>query len=139
MRLEIENIKLVESINILDKLSLKGLKSIHRTRLSKQLQEKLQRLSEEEKELKKEHCNLDENGEPIVVDGQLDIKDIALFKETMQEFYTEKVVIDGGDNQVVLKSVKASLEESEIEWEGKQAYAFADLYEAFEEATQKNV
>jgi len=42
MKLTIENIKLANSINILDKLSLKGLKSIHRTRLSKQLTEKLQ-------------------------------------------------------------------------------------------------
>jgi hypothetical protein len=136
MKLQIENIKLNGAIQILDKLSLKGLKSIHRTRLSKQLTEKLQRVAEEEKQLKKEHCNLDDDGEPIVIDGKLDIKDMDEFQEVMQEFYSEKVIIDSSDSLVMLKSVKKSLEESEIEWEGEEAYTFESLYSAFEEAEQ---
>jgi len=53
----------------------------------------------------------------------------------MNEFYKETIVIDSGDSQVALKSVKQSLEDSEIAWSGKDAYAFADLYEAFEDIT----
>lgn len=132
MKISIENIKLSGVIGVLDKLNLKGMKSIHRTRLSKAISENLQRIAEEEKQLKKEHCNLDDDGEPIIIEGKYDIKDMNAFRTAMDEFFDEKVIIDGGDSQTYLKSVKKSLEESEIDWQGKEAYSYADLYEAFE-------
>lgn len=131
MKLEIENIQIVEAINVLNKLKLKGLKSIHRTRLANKLIEKLQQLQKEEKELKEEFSNKDEEGNPIIKDGKYDIKDFEEFRKAMEEFYKEKTVIDDSDLQVTLRSVKQSLEESEIEWDGKEAYAYAALYEAF--------
>lgn len=138
MHLEIENIRLADSISVLEKLSLKGLKSIHRTRLTKTLTEKLQRVAEEEKELKKEHSNLDDDGEPIIKDGKYDIKDMDSFNRDIQDFYSEKVIINDDHLQQSLKSVKQSLEESEIEWEGKEAYAYADLYEGFKGDKEDN-
>ena len=136
MKLSIENIKVNGALAVLDKLSLKGLKSIHRTRLSNQLVEHMKRIIDEEKELRKEYSNLDDEGEPIVIDGKLDLKDEQGFKDAITEFYKEKVIIDSGDSQTTLKSVKQSLEQSEEEWQGKEAYDFADLYEAFEGNTE---
>lgn len=131
MRLEIENIKISDSINILNKLPLKGLKSIHRTRLANKLIEKLQRVADEEKKLKEEYSNKDKDGKAVIKDGKYDIKDLDEFQKVIEEFYKEKVVIDDGDSQVMLRSVKQSLEECEIEWEGKEAYDYAALYEGF--------
>lgn len=131
MKFEIENIKISDAINILNKLKLKGLKSIHRTRLANKLIEKLQRVVDEEKKLKEEYSNKDKDGKPIVKDGKYDIENMDEFQKVIEEFYKEKVVIDDGESQVTLRSVKQSLEECEIEWEGKEAYAYAALYEGF--------
>lgn len=138
MKVEIENIKLAGCINVLDKLQLKGLKSIHRTRLINALGEKLQRIAEEERQLKIEHSNLDKEGNPIIVDGNYDIKDMDAFKNAMEDFYKEKAIIDGGDSQVFLRSVKQSLEESEIVWEGEEASNYAYLYDAFKAESKED-
>lgn len=144
MELRVKNVKISPVIQLLDKLPLKGLKSIHRTRLSQQLGEKLERVIEEEREIKKELCHLDEDGNPKVNDdGTLDVKDREEFNKVMREFLDEEVVIDGGDSQIAMKSVKQSLEESEVEFEGEEAYTFAYLYDAFvttnkEEGSKEN-
>jgi len=136
MKLSIENMKLTGAINILNEIPLRGLKSIHRSRLNEQLQEHLKRVADEEKALKKEYSTLDEDGEPIIKDNKYDIKDLDAFKAAMKEFYDEKVVIDSGDLQVTLKSVKQSLEDSEMELKGESAFWFADLYEAIQGSTE---
>ncbi|WP_077303251.1 hypothetical protein [Virgibacillus pantothenticus] len=131
MKIEIINIKLLDCINILDKLPLMGLKSIHRTRLCDRLITEIERVSKEERQLKEEHSNKDEEGNPIINDASYDIKDIEEFQQVMKGFYKEKVIIDGGDSQVYLKSVKQSLEDVEVEWSGKEANDYAYLYDAF--------
>lgn len=138
MKLKIENGMVVRCVNVIDRLPLKGMKSIHRTRISRLLTEKLERVGKEEEAIRKEHCNLDEEGEPIVLeDNKLDIIDLEAFRKDIDEFYAEKVVIDDGDNQVAMKSLKKSLEESEEEWDGKEAYAFEHLYSGFEGESKK--
>ncbi|PAV30181.1 hypothetical protein CIL05_06855 [Virgibacillus profundi] len=128
MKLKIEYVQVANCINVLDKLSLKGLKSIHRTRLAKELSEKLTRIVEEQKEIQKEYYELDEDGNPIIEDKKC--KDKEEYLKTMGEFTKEKIVIDSGDSQVILKSIKQSLEESEVEWNGRESYAFEYLYSA---------
>ncbi|NRG32899.1 DUF1617 family protein [Niallia circulans] len=132
MKIAIENGKLVGCISVLEKLQIKGLKSIHRTRLANILIENLKRVSKEEEQLKKDHSKKDEKGEAIVIDGKYDVEDMDALKEDMDKFLKETVVIEGGDSPVFLKSVKQSLEESEVEWVGKESYDYAYLYEAFE-------
>lgn len=132
MQVSIENIKVASAIGVLDKLELRGLKSIHRTRLSKLLTEKLKKIAEEEKKLKESYAAKDKKGEPIVKEGKYNIEEKDKLQKDLEAFFYEKIVIDGGDNQVFIKSVKQSLEESEIDWVGKEAYAYADLYNAFE-------
>jgi tRNA isopentenyl-2-thiomethyl-A-37 hydroxylase MiaE len=118
MKLEIENIQIARVINFLDRLSLKGLKSIHRTNLSRKLQEKLKVVADNEKQIIEE---LKDDKEKM--------------KEELQKFYKEKVVIDGGDSQAMLQSVKEVIKEiiknEEQEFSNDDAYAIACLYEAF--------
>lgn len=135
MKLEIEYRELANCIHVLDKLTLKGLKSIHRTRLSKDLTEILQRAGEEQLEIQKEYFELDEEGNPIVDDEHC--KDREEYLKTMSDFTSEKAVIDSGDSQVTLESVKKSMEDSEESWEGQEAYAFEYLYTALENGDSK--
>lgn len=119
MKLEIENKHLIRVVNFLDELSLKGMKSIHRTNLSSQLQEKLKVVGENERQLREE---LKGNKEEL--------------REELDKFMDEKVVIDDGDSQTMLNSVKSVVKElteegSEYEFKGDNAYAVACLYEAF--------
>lgn len=128
MELRIKYLELANVINILDKLKAKGLKSIHRTRLSRQLGEELERVGKEQKEIQKEYFELDENDEPIIQDDKC--KNPEEYVKTMDEFVNEVVVIDSGDSQVMLRSVKETLEESEIEWDTREAYTYEYLYTA---------
>ncbi|MFC4387529.1 DUF1617 family protein [Gracilibacillus marinus] len=139
MKLTIENIKLSGAISVLDKLVLVGLPSVHRTRLSTQLLEKLKQVAEEEKKLKESYAKKDDAGETIIVDGKYQFEDGDQEKvvQDLEAFYKEKVVIDSGDNPTYLKSVKKALEESQVAWSGQQAYDYAYLYEAFEGGEQE--
>jgi len=119
MKIEIENMHVVRVINFLDSFPLKGLKSIHRTNLSRLLQEKLKVIAENEKQLMEE---------------LKDDKDKLM--EELEKFHKEKVVIDGGDSQAMLQAVKSVIKEivekEEMEFSRDDAYALACLYEAFE-------
>lgn len=132
MKIAIENGRIVGCIAVLEKLQIKGLKSIHRTRLANKLLEHLKQVSEEEVQLKQDHSKKDEQGKAIIKEGKYDVEDIDALKEDLEKLFKEKVIIEGGDSPVFLKSVKQSLEESEVEWVGKESYDYAYLYEAFE-------
>jgi len=118
MKLEIENMQIARVINFLDGLSLKGLKSIHRTNLSRKLQEKLRVIADNERQIMEE---LKDDKEKM--------------KEELQKFYKERVIIDGGDSQIMLQSIKETIKEivenEEQEFSNDDAYAVACLYEAF--------
>ncbi|PWU68322.1 DUF1617 family protein [Gracilibacillus dipsosauri] len=134
MKLAIENIKLSGVISVLDQLELKGLQSVHRTRLAKQLIEKLKQAAEEEKKLKESYAIKDEEDQPIIEDGKYKFEDgdEEKLKRDLEHFHKETVVIESGDFPTYLKSVKKALEDSQVEWQGQQAYDYAYLYEAFE-------
>lgn len=132
MKLEIENKELANCISVLDKLALKGMKSIYRTRLSKKLSSILQRVVEEQREIQKEYFELDDNGNPIIDDEHC--KDIDGYVNTMKELTSEKAIVNDGDSQVMLKSVKQSLEDSEDTFSEEEAYGYEYLYTALENA-----
>lgn len=121
MKIEIENGEIINVINFLDKLNLKGLKGIHRTKLSKTLIEKAQEVQE--------------NRKKIAEDFKEDNKKR---KEEIDSYHKEKAVVDGGDFQIMLQSVKSTIkeivsnEEDGPEFEGADAYGLFTLYEAFE-------
>ena len=57
MEFVIENEKLVPAINLLGKLSLKGKKSRHRTKMIKDLMEGVKEFEDQRQLIIKEHCN----------------------------------------------------------------------------------
>lgn len=135
MEIKIENQKLAPAINLLYKLNLKGMKSIYRTRFQKLLRAKLEAFVEDEKELAKSYCNLDEKGEAKIIDGnRFDVKEgmAPAFAEERLKLNKEARVIDGGDNQTMLQSVKKSLAESTEDWQGADADTYEYLFTVFE-------
>ncbi|MCM3110053.1 DUF1617 family protein [Lederbergia lenta] len=134
MNVKIENAKLGQVIDLLFNLSLKGKQSRHRTKFIKTLSDRLQEVTEQEKELLKEHCHLDEEGNPKTKnDGQnWDVKDIDAFIADKTELYEEELVIDGGDAHGMLKTVQKVLDECEVAFSGQEAVLYDYLCEQFE-------
>ncbi|WP_405101417.1 hypothetical protein [Oceanobacillus sp. FSL H7-0719] len=134
MKLKIANNQLMNVIQILQKIKLGGLPSIYKTRLIKKLDEFLSRAAEEQKEIQKEYFELDEQGEPIVEDEKC--KNTEEYRKAIVEFLNGENIISDGDSQVMLKSVKSTLEKSEVEWEPEEAFIFEYLYSALEDSEE---
>lgn len=131
MKLEIKYSELTNVINLLDRLKLRGIQSIHRTRLSRKLTDELNRVAEEQIELQKEYFDeVDENGLPVV--DLKKCKDKDEYLKAMQKFLNETVIIDSEESQTMLKSVKEALETSDLELSGKDAYTYEYLYTQLE-------
>jgi Protein of unknown function (DUF1617) len=128
VRLEIQKSKITGVVNLLDKLSLKGKKSRHRSKLKNKLVKSWEEVMEQEKQLIKEYANLDEHGEPIIIDGkEYDVPDenISELGKARKELFEEYIVIDEGDFENTVKIVKTVLDETNIEFSGAEA----DLYD----------
>ncbi|WNF31631.1 DUF1617 family protein [Aeribacillus composti] len=133
MILKIEKAKLAPIINLFYDLSLRGKQSRHRSKFIKLLSERLEEYQEDLKELLKEHCNLDEKGEPIVKeDNTFDVKDIDAFIKDRKELDEEEIVIEGGDYQDMLKTVKEILMNCDREFSGQEAMIYDYICERFE-------
>ncbi|WP_018934313.1 DUF1617 family protein [Gracilibacillus lacisalsi] len=138
MQVKIENRMLKPSIELLLDFPLKGKKSRHRTKFIKQLQDRLKEVDQNRAQLAKEHAKSDEDGEPIVIDDgkRYDIEDQEAFQADLKELYDEALVIDGGDNEGMLKTVKTVLLNSDKEWSGQQAFVYDYLCEQFEKGDE---
>lgn len=137
MQVKIQYSQLAHAIKFLAEMPLKGLKSINRTRFQNLLQDRLNQVSEEEVALIKEHAGVDKNGDPKrTEEGNFDIKDVPAFKKVQDEYFQQQYVVDGGDSQVMLQSVKKSLEDYDEEISGKEATAYEHLYTAFEKVEE---
>lgn len=135
MILKIEKGKLAPIINILYDLPLKGKQSRHRTKFIKILQEKHEEYREDLKELLKEHCNLNEAGEPIIKeDNTYDFKDIHAFMKDKKELDEEEVVVEGTEYQPILRTVKEVLFNCDREFSGEEAMNYDYICERFEDA-----
>jgi len=118
-------------------MTLKGKQSRHRTRFIKKLENKLKEVQLEEREIRKQHCNLDESGEPKTIkvsDEQfvLDVKDIEAFTKDQSELYGEEYVIDDSDSQIVLETLKTILDEYHEALSGEKANVYDYLCDQFE-------
>ncbi|NIK11200.1 DUF1617 family protein [Alkalibacillus almallahensis] len=136
MQVKIKNATLGQAIDLLFNLSLRGKESRHRTKFIKKLGERVKEVEEQRKQLAKEHSHLDDEGNPIMKeDGKkYDIKDFDAFQKDIDELYNEEMVIDGGDNQDMLKTVKKVLEECNVAFSGNEAVIYDYLCDQFEEA-----
>nr|WP_245301422.1 hypothetical protein [Virgibacillus natechei] len=113
-------------------MSLKGKQSRHRTKFIKRLEERLQEVAEEDKQLLQQHCRLDEQGNPKIINGErYDVKDIEAFSKDKQELYNEELVIDDGDSQAILNTVRTILDECNVEFKDQQATLYDYLCDQF--------
>lgn len=116
--MKIKNKDLVHVINFLDGLGVKGLKSIHRTNISKKLKEKLDGFGEAQKQLQDEYKD-DREGQQ------------EEFKKLLEQYNT----IDDTDSKVEINSLKSVIkplvaEDSEHEFSDGDAIGVAALYES---------
>jgi regulatory protein YycH of two-component signal transduction system YycFG len=137
MQVKIKNSQLGQVYDLLFNLSLRGKQNRHRNKLNKKLTERLQEVVDQEKELLKEHCHLDEKGEPkLKKDGKhWDVKDLDAFSKDKKELYEEEFVIEGGGNRETLKVLKqiiTELYEGDQEWQGQEGVTFDLLCDVFE-------
>lgn len=134
MQVKIENAKLGQAIDLLFNLSLKGKQSRHRSKFIKMLNDRLTEVAEQEKVLLKEHCHLDEEGNPKTSnDGQnWDVKDVDAFLNDKKELHEEELVIDGGDAHGMLKTIKSILFDCDVAFSGQEAAIYDYLCDQFE-------
>jgi len=133
LKVEIENHLLNETIEFFFKMELtNGKQSRHRTRFVKLLNDNLERVAEEQDALIKEHCHLDEQGNPKQTEeGQYDFKDFEAFINDRTELYEEKVIIDDSNSQVMLMTIRDILDNYEGELSERKAVLYEHLCEAF--------
>lgn len=138
MQVKVQYKYVIEVINFLSEISLKGKQSIHRTRFIKLLSEKLKQISEEELQLIKEFTGTDDNGNPNKnEDGSFAIDDINEFKKQQNDYLSDFYVIEGGDAYGMIKTMKGIIENYDKEVSGKEADTFEHLYTAFENSKEK--
>ena len=116
--MKIKNKDLVHVINFLDGLSVKGLKSIHRTNISSKLKSKLDALSKAQQQLQDEYKD-DAKGR----------------QEEFGKLLEQCNTIDDTDSKVEITSVKSIIkplvaDDSEYEFADGDAIGVATLYEA---------
>lgn len=133
LTVRIKNHTLNPVVDFLYDLSLKGKESRHRTKLIKTLSNRVEEVVEHQNELLKQHCHLDEEGNPKMTnDGKnYDVIDVAAFSKDREDLYGEEVVIDGEDSQVMLTTVRGVLDDLDIEMSGQQAVLYDYLCQQF--------
>lgn len=135
MQVKFKNMIINETIEFFYELKLKGRQSRMRSKLIKLLNERSQEFVEQQQELLKEHCNLDEQGNPKIIkkDGNevYDIKDLEAYAKDRQELFEEEYIIEGADNQLMLRTVREILDECDVELSGRKAVLYDHLCEIF--------
>ncbi|WP_411001261.1 hypothetical protein [Paenibacillus sp. TH7-28] len=125
------------AISFLYKLELTDYSSRMRTRFLKILVEREQQFRDEYYELIKEHCRLDEQGNPIVIyEGdyqRYDIKDLNAFNAALlpllnEEFYVELTI----DRKNMVQSVAQSVLNCGLAFTGDEQFKYETLAEKFE-------
>lgn len=116
--MQIKNKDLVNVINFLDGLSVKGLKSIHRTGISNKLKERVDKFGKAQEQLKEEYKD-DRKGHQVEFD----------------KLMSQDNTIDDTDSKVEVESLKSIIkplvaEDSEHEFSGGDAVGVAALYTA---------
>lgn len=140
-KIKVSQIK--EFAEFLLSLELRGRESRMRTRLIKQLDQKLKDVQQEFQEhILKEYCNLDDDGNPKTkeVNGQYywDIKDGCQedFNREYRELWNEEYIIEGENNREMLLTVKDAVLNCDQLFSGQEALKYdeyCELVEAIEE------
>lgn len=133
MKIEIANGKLKATIDFLYGLNLVRKQSRYRRRFINIMTNRLKTAEEDRVELCKEHSRKDENGEAIIIDGNYDIIDKIAFSNDLKELDREVLVIEGGDNREMIRTMKTVLKKFEdVEYEGQDSEIYDYLCDQFE-------
>ncbi|GIO22422.1 hypothetical protein [Oceanobacillus sp. J11TS1] len=142
MMVEIQKGKIVGSINFLYDLSLVRKQSRMRRKFINLLDEKNKAVLDEREEILKEHSEKDADGEPIIKNDHYQVKDQKALAEDLKELNDEMIVIEGGDNREMIRTMKDILrkfEEEEYEGEASEIYDYlCDQFKIDEEEENKN-
>lgn len=140
MKVEIQKGKLIGCINFMYDLKLIRKQSRMRRKFITLLNEKNKSVLEEREEILKEHSDKDADGEPIIKDDHYQVKDQIALTEDIKELNGEVVVIEGGDNREMIRTMQAILrkfEEEEYEGEDSEIYDYlCDQFKIDEEGTE---
>ena len=141
MKIEIENGKLAAASNFLYGVKLVRKQSRHRRHLIELIGKRLERLEEDRKELLESHSHTDDYGKPRIHDGKYDVKDMVAFSNDQKELYKEALVIEGGDNREMIRTIKQvlkKLEDEEYEAQESDIYDYLCDQFAVDEEENKN-
>lgn len=140
MKLTIQNKNLSDVAEfLLNEVSASGKKNIDRMRVFNALDEKNQKIAEEEREILKEYAEIDDEGGFIRDDNdRIKFKDIKGFKKAQDELLEEQFVIDDANMQSALKTTKKLAENHDKKLTGESAQAHFILATAFEDCEEDN-
>lgn len=120
MKIEVKNIELQRVIIFLENLKFKGIGSIHRTKIANHLSKKLDDVAKGEKTIREDFK------------GDKD----ALIAE-LTTYFEDVVTVSGDEFVKPLTTIKNKIkeltsEDSDVEFDGEQAFTLNLLYEAFQ-------
>lgn len=122
---------------LLNELPLAGKRSRMRTKLYTILLAKHEEFRKFHLQLLKEHCNLDENGNPKTVHrGDQEVYDIideeAFFKEYQELAHEEVAIEENEENQEMLTVVQGAVEDCPTAFQGQQAVLYERVASLFD-------
>lgn len=140
MKITIENNKLAICHNFLRELSLKGKKSVSRTKMMKLVLRKSKEYEESRKEIIESYAKKDAD-EKAIIDAndqyEFDVENRRLANKELKKISEEKAVIEYGEFVNDLRFIEEHLNEYDEEISGDAAEAFATLLDAFENKEEK--
>lgn len=124
---------------LLNNLQLAGKKNRMRMKFIGILAIKAEEFRKYHLQLLQEHCHLDEQGNPKVIQlenerGQYDVIDQVAFEHDFMELLSEEITIEENDeNKMMLVSLKESIEECPKEWSGEEAIEYEQICQRFDD------
>lgn len=118
---------------LINAISAKGKKNVHRMRIVKAIENKNKEVGEEELSLLKDYVKLEDGELKRNEVGGFDFKDAKGFNEQHKALYDEYFTIEDKNLESALKTVEKLVNDYDKELSGKHAEAHFILIEAFEE------
>lgn len=121
-------------------VKLKNRNSRLRNKLNKKFEEVVAELEEDRVTLCKEHAEKDDNGKPVVVDGEYKILDISSLNEQIVELFAEEVYIEVGEYSSNFEPLFAYLDSEEFDMmlSGQEANCYDRLLDIWEDAMEQS-
>ncbi|QJD83999.1 hypothetical protein [Cohnella herbarum] len=124
---------------LMNHLSLAGKQSRMRMKFIELLVVKSEELGKYHVQLLKEHCHLDEEGNPRIVEvegeqARYDVVDSVVFERDFKELLEEEFHIEENEeNLEMLLSVRQSIENCPTAWSGDQALEYEMVAKLFDQ------